>query len=65
MSVRIGRSVVGSEYPVYVIGEIGLNHNGDVDEPLGDLDVAVVVQPDLTDDVDGVLAADDRSADAH
>ncbi|MGT2426044.1 N-acetylneuraminate synthase family protein [Amnibacterium kyonggiense] len=28
--VRIGRYTVGEDQPVYVIGEIGLNHNGDV-----------------------------------
>ena len=31
MSVRIGRSIIGPQFPVYVIGEIGLNHNGDVE----------------------------------
>ncbi|KRC60689.1 N-acetylneuraminate synthase [Agromyces sp. Root81] len=41
MSVRIGRTVVGSEYPVYVIGEIGLNHNGDVEIAKRLIDVAV------------------------
>ncbi|MBM7829731.1 N-acetylneuraminate synthase [Agromyces cerinus] len=41
MSVRIGRSDVGSEYPVYVIGEIGLNHNGDVEIAKRLIDVAV------------------------
>jgi N-acetylneuraminate synthase len=41
MSVRIGRSVVGNEYPVYVIGEIGLNHNGDVEIAKRLIDVAV------------------------
>jgi sialic acid synthase SpsE len=30
-AVTIGRNVVGSGEPVYVIGEIGINHNGDVD----------------------------------
>ncbi|AWB96940.1 N-acetylneuraminate synthase [Agromyces badenianii] len=41
MSVRIGRSTVGSEHPVYVIGEIGLNHNGDVEIAKRLIDVAV------------------------
>ncbi|WP_448005675.1 N-acetylneuraminate synthase family protein [Agromyces bauzanensis] len=41
MSVRIGRSVVGPEAPVYVIGEIGLNHNGDVEIAKRLIDVAV------------------------
>lgn len=30
-SVKIGDNVVGAGAPVYVIGEIGLNHNGDVE----------------------------------
>ncbi|WP_022894122.1 N-acetylneuraminate synthase family protein [Agromyces subbeticus] len=41
MSVRIGRSMIGAEYPVYVIGEIGLNHNGDVEIAKRLIDVAV------------------------
>ena len=40
-AVRIGRSVVGPGMPVYVIGEIGLNHNGDVDIAKRLIDVAV------------------------
>ena len=41
MSVRIGRSIIGPEAPVYVIGEIGLNHNGDVEVAKRLIDVAV------------------------
>lgn len=41
MSVRIGRSSIGPEAPVYVIGEIGLNHNGDVEIAKRLIDVAV------------------------
>lgn len=41
MSVRIGRSTIGPEAPVYVIGEIGLNHNGDVEIAKRLIDVAV------------------------
>ena len=41
MSVRIGRSVIGPATPVYVIGEIGLNHNGDVEIAKRLIDVAV------------------------
>ena len=41
MSVRIGRSTIGPETPVYVIGEIGLNHNGDVEVAKRLIDVAV------------------------
>ena len=40
-SVRIGRSVIGPGQPVYVIGEIGLNHNGDVEIAKRLIDVAV------------------------
>jgi N-acetylneuraminate synthase len=41
MSVRIGRSLIGPGMPVYVIGEIGLNHNGDVEIAKRLIDVAV------------------------
>ena len=40
-AVRIGRSVIGPGQPVYVIGEIGLNHNGDVEIAKRLIDVAV------------------------
>ncbi|MET1015378.1 MAG: N-acetylneuraminate synthase, partial [Leifsonia flava] len=30
MTLTIGTHTVGPGHPVYVIGEIGLNHNGDV-----------------------------------
>jgi len=39
--VRIGRSMIGPGQPVYVIGEIGLNHNGDVEIAKRLIDVAV------------------------
>lgn len=29
--VAIGDQLVGGGQPVYVIGEIGINHNGDID----------------------------------
>ncbi|HJF75221.1 MAG TPA: N-acetylneuraminate synthase, partial [Brevibacterium linens] len=29
--VAIGEHLVGPNQPVYMIGEIGINHNGDVD----------------------------------
>ncbi|RGA03675.1 sialic acid synthase [Microbispora triticiradicis] len=38
--VRIGRSLVGPGQPVYVIGEIGINHNGDVEIARRLIDVA-------------------------
>ena len=30
-SVRIGSKLVGHSQPSYVIAEIGINHNGDID----------------------------------
>ena len=39
--MRIGRYTVGDGHPVYVIGEIGLNHNGDVEIAKKLIDVAV------------------------
>jgi N-acetylneuraminate synthase len=41
-TVQIGRHTVGDGEPVYVIGEIGLNHNGDVDIAKKLIDVAAV-----------------------
>jgi YrbI family 3-deoxy-D-manno-octulosonate 8-phosphate phosphatase len=38
--VRIGRSLVGPGEPVYMIGEIGINHNGDIDIARRLIDVA-------------------------
>lgn len=29
-AVRIGPKLVGSDEPVYIVAEIGINHNGDV-----------------------------------
>lgn len=40
MSVRIGRHEVGTGLPVYVIAEIGLNHNGELDLAKRLIDVA-------------------------
>jgi N-acetylneuraminate synthase len=40
MAVTIGQSTIGEGQPVYVIGEIGLNHNGDVDIAKRLIDVA-------------------------
>jgi len=41
-TVQIGRHAVGDGEPVYVIGEIGLNHNGDVEIAKKLIDVAAV-----------------------
>ncbi|MFF4412184.1 N-acetylneuraminate synthase family protein [Streptosporangium sp. NPDC001559] len=38
--VQIGDALVGSGQPVYVIGEIGINHNGDIDIARRLIDVA-------------------------
>ena len=40
MSVRIGGNLLGGGHPVYVIAEIGLNHNGDVEIAKRLIDVA-------------------------
>ena len=40
MKVRIGNNIIGENEPVYVIAEIGLNHNGDVELAKQLIDVA-------------------------
>lgn len=40
MTVHIGEHAIGENQPVYVIGEIGLNHNGDVEIAKKLIDVA-------------------------
>jgi N-acetylneuraminate synthase len=40
MAVSIGGTAVGENQPVYMIAEIGLNHNGDVDLAMQLIDVA-------------------------
>ncbi|WP_229788248.1 N-acetylneuraminate synthase family protein [Thermopolyspora flexuosa] len=40
-AVRIGGTLVGPGHPVYVVGEIGINHNGDLDIARRLIDVAV------------------------
>jgi N-acetylneuraminate synthase len=40
--VQVGRYTVGDGHPVYVIGEIGLNHNGDVEIAKKLIDVASI-----------------------
>lgn len=39
-SVRIGNRLVGEGYPVYLIGEIGINHCGDLKKALELVDIA-------------------------
>ncbi|MGB2823003.1 MAG: N-acetylneuraminate synthase family protein [Phycisphaerae bacterium] len=41
-AVRIGDRLVGSGQPAYVVGEIGLNHNGDVQVAKDLIDAAIV-----------------------
>lgn len=40
-TVRIGEAVVGERHPVYIIAEIGINHNGSLDLAKQLIDVAV------------------------
>lgn len=38
--VKIGNSEIGVDHPIYIIGEIGINHNGDIDVVKKLVDVA-------------------------
>lgn len=40
-TVRIGKRFVGEGYPVYLIGEVGLNHSGDLDKAIQLIDIAI------------------------
>jgi N-acetylneuraminate synthase len=40
-TVKIGSSIIGERNPVYIIAEIGINHNGDIDIAKQLIDVAV------------------------
>ena len=52
----LGDRVVGTGQPVYVTGEIGINHNGDLDNAIALIDVAA--ESGLTDEsADGALLA--------
>ena len=37
---QVGRKTVGPGHPVYVVGEIGINHNGELENAFGLIDVA-------------------------
>lgn len=39
--IKIGRSYIGENYPVYFIAEIGINHNGSIDNVKKLIDMAV------------------------
>ncbi|NDC26967.1 MAG: N-acetylneuraminate synthase, partial [Actinobacteria bacterium] len=40
-SIRVGEHTIGRGNPVYVIAEIGINHNGDINIAKKLIDVAV------------------------
>jgi len=40
--IRIGGTIVGDGHPCYVVAEIGINHNGDIDIAKKLIDVAVI-----------------------
>ncbi len=42
---NIGETAVGTGQPTYVVAEIGINHNGDLDTAKKLIDVAVEDQP--------------------
>ncbi len=42
MKLRIGKSPIGEDSPLYIIAEIGINHNGDVQNAKKLIDVAVM-----------------------
>ena len=39
-TVEIGNRPVGPDHPAYIIGEIGINHNGDIEKAKELIDVA-------------------------
>jgi len=44
--IKIGNKLVGDNHPTYIIGEIGINHNGDVDLAKKMIDAAVAAGVD-------------------
>ncbi len=40
-AIRMGRRFVGEGYPVYIIGEVGLNHCGDLKKAIQLIDIAI------------------------
>jgi len=44
--IKIGNKLVGDNHPTYIIGEIGINHNGDVDLAKKMIDAAVAAKVD-------------------
>ena len=41
-AIKIGNQWVGEKYPTFIIGEIGINHNGDLSIAKRLVDVAVM-----------------------
>jgi len=39
-TVKIGNSIIGDGHPCYIVAEIGINHNGDIDIAKGLIDLA-------------------------
>src|SRR5262245_24660035 len=39
-AIRLGHRLVGDGHPAYIVAEIGINHNGDVDVAKGLIDAA-------------------------
>jgi len=44
--MKIGKRLIGDDHPAYVIAEIGINHNGDVDLAKKMIDAAVAAEVD-------------------
>lgn len=65
-TLRIGHRVLGREQPVYVIAELGVNHDGQVDRAISLLDAAAAAGADAIKlqyyRTDGLLSADAQLA---
>lgn len=61
--VKIGNKLVGPGHPTYIIGEVGINHNGDLDVAMKLIDLAVDAGADAvklqTRTVDVVYSAEE------
>lgn len=40
--IRIGNQIIGDQYPAYIVAEVGINHNGDLEIAKKLIDVAVL-----------------------
>ena len=41
-TIKISETLIGKDYPCYIVGEIGINHNGDINIAKKLIDVAVI-----------------------